>query len=129
MNKFLPVLLATVLLVVAFLPAAASPPEPVDYRVVQGSSCWLPDASTTPVMVGGVKQNFYWVTPLRLVAFCRGRLPLGAELPKAPLELNYGSTDRLCRIVMGQIQYATSDYTATVMPDGNVAITCRVDAE
>lgn len=35
MNKFASVLLVAVLLVVAFLPAAASPPDPVDYRIVQ----------------------------------------------------------------------------------------------
>jgi hypothetical protein len=128
MNKFLSVLLAVVLLAVAFLPAAAAPPEPVDYRIMQNGSCWLPDGAARPQFVDGMRQNFHWVTPVRLVAFCRGQLPKGAELPKTLLELNYGSTGRLCRVVRGQ-EYATSDYTATVSPNGSTQITCRMDLE
>ena len=82
MNKFLSVMFAAILLTVAFLPASAAPPEPVDYRITQGGSCWLPDGSTRPVSAESVKQNFHWTTPIRLVALCAGPLPKGAELPK-----------------------------------------------
>lgn len=129
MNKFLSVMFAVILLTVAFLPASAAPPEPVDYRITQGSSCWLPDGSTRPISIESVKQNFHWTTPIRLVALCAGSLPKGAELPKETLVLDYGSTGRLCRITLGRGTYATEDYTATVSPNGSTVITCRVDMD
>lgn len=129
MNKFLSVLLAAMLLTVAFLPAAAAPPEPVDYRITQGTSCWLPDGSTKPVSIESMKQNFHWTTPIRLVAFCTGPLPKGAELPKETLVLNYGSTGRLCRVTLGRHTYVTEDYTATVSTNGSTAIACYVDMD
>jgi hypothetical protein len=119
-------LLVAVLMTAAFLPAAASPPEPVDYRIVQNGSCWLPDGSTLPHMVVTMKQDFYWETPLRLVAFCRGNLPKDAEWPRQRLILDYSSTGRLCRVVMGQVTYVTTDYAAAVSPNGITAITCRI---
>lgn len=133
MNKFLSVLLAAMLLTVAFLPAAAepapAPPEPVDYRITQGGSCWLPDGSTRSVLLESVKQNFHWTTPIRLVAFCTGSLPKGAEMPKETLVLNYGSTGRLCRVTLGRHTYVTEDYTATVSSNGSTAIACYVDMD
>lgn len=95
----------------------------------KNGSCWLPDGSTRPHTVDSVKQNFSWATPIRLVAFCRGQLPKGAELPKQRLILDYGSTGRLCRITMGQAVYVTADYTAAVSPNGVTSITCRVDMD
>ncbi len=129
MNKFLSVVLAAMLLAVAFLPASAAPPEPVDYRITRAGSCWLPDGSTRPLLVESVKQNFHWATPIRLVAFCAGYAPKGAELPKETLVLDYGSTGRLCRITLGRGTYVTEDYTATVSPNGSTAITCIVDID
>lgn len=131
MNKFLSVVLAAMLLTIAFLPASAAPdpPEPADYRITQGSSCWLPDGSAWPFSIESVKQNFHWTTPIRLVAFCTGPLPKDAEIPKETLVLDYGSTGRLCRVTLGRRTYLTADYTATVSANGSTAIGCYVDMD
>lgn len=129
MNKFLSVLLAAMLLTLAFLPVAAEPPEPDYYSISQSGSCWLPDGSTRPTWIGSVKQNFHWITPIRLVAFCTGPLPKGAEFPKETLVLNYGSTGRLCRVTLGRHTYVTEGYTATVSTNGSTAIACYVDMD
>ena len=74
MNKFLSIMFAAMLLTVAFLPAAASPPEPAYYSVTQNGSCWLPNANLKPTNVLGAKQTFDWVAPLHLEAVCQGQL-------------------------------------------------------
>lgn len=129
MNKVFSVLLAIVVLTLAALPVAAGPPGPVDYQITQYGSCWLPDSSTWPVMFAANKQTFHWVTPIRLVAYCRGQLPKGSELPKETLEVTYATSDRMCLIKMGPLTLSTTDYMATVSPNGSTAITCRVELD
>lgn len=129
MSKLLSVFLAAALLVAAFASAAAAPPAPDDYRITQAGSCWLPDGNSRPSMVSNPKQSFAWETPLRLVAVCAGHLPRGAALPKETINLDYGVTGRPCRIISKSGTVVSTDYTATVAPNGVSTITCRVDME
>ena len=92
MNKFLSVMFAAILLTVAFLPAAASPPEPANFSVTQGEGCWLPNGNLKPTDAQVVKQVFHWVAPLRLVAICRGQLPKDAPRPKEAIKVTYELT-------------------------------------
>lgn len=129
MNKFLSILLAALLLTAAFLPAAASPPDPAYYSVTQDGGCWLPNGNLKPTDTQVVKQVFHWVAPLRLVAICRGQLPKDAPRPKETIKVTYELTGFMCEITYGGQTYQTSDYGAVVTPDGGSEIACRVSLE
>ncbi|HRX02193.1 MAG: hypothetical protein KDI07_16335 [Anaerolineae bacterium] len=129
MNKFLSIMFAAMLLTVAFLPAAASPPEPAYYSVTQNGSCWLPNANLKPTNVLGAKQTFDWVAPLHLEAVCQGQLPKDAPRPKETVKVTYETTGFVCEITYGRMTYRTAEYGATVHPDGTTEIACLVSLE
>ena len=128
-NKSLSLVLAMLLLTVLFLPASAGRPVPAYYAVEQSGECWLPDGNARPTNALGVKQNFQWVRPLRLEATCWGHLPKEAPRPKEALKFTFENTGYLCRVVFERMTMATSDYGATVYPNGSTQITCHVDLE
>ena len=129
MNKFLSLLLAAMLLTVAFLPAAANPPEPAYYSVTQKGPCWLPNADAKPTNAQVVSQTIRWVAPLRVVAICRGQLPKDAPRPKETLKLTHEQTGLVCEINVEGTTIRTADYGAVVYPDGATEITCRGSLE
>lgn len=129
MNKFLSVLLAAMLLTVAFLPAAASPPEPDYYSVSQSGPCWLPNGEARPTSALMLKKNFTWEAPLQFVGTCWGQLPKDAPRPKETIKLTYAETGRLCEVKYQGSTFRTIDYGATVHPNGAAEITCRVDLD
>jgi len=127
MNKHLSLLLAVVLLALAFVPVSANPPEPDFYSVTQDGACWLPDGAMKPTNALSVKQEVRWMAPIQLVATCWGQLPKEASWPKEILKLTYEQTQRPCRVEIGRHSYMTANYGATVHPDGVTEITCWVD--
>ncbi len=129
MNKFLSLLLAAMLLTVAFLPAAANPPEPASYAVIAKGPCWLPNGETKPTKSPVTSQTFHWVAPLQLVATCRGQLPKDTPWPKETIKLTFQETGLACEIVYGSTIVWTTDYGAVVYPDGATEITCRGSLE
>lgn len=128
-NRFVPLVLAMLLLTVLFLPAEAGRPVPTYYAVDESGECWLPDGNARPTNALGIKQNFQWVRPLRLEATCWGHLPKGAPRPKETLKLTFENTGYVCQVVFELSTMATSDYSATVYPNGTTQIACRVDLE
>ena len=129
MTRFLSVLFAAVVLIVAILPASANSPYPAYYSVVQNGSCWLPDGEAKPTHALGVKQAFRWVAPRRLEAFCQGQLPKGAPRPKEVMKLTYEGTGNACEIQFQHSTFRTANYGATVYPNGVTEIACRVDLD
>lgn len=129
MNKFLSIMFAALLLTVAFLPAAANPPEPAYYSVTQGGSCWLPNGDLKPTNALSVKQAFRWTAPLYLEAVCQGQLPRDAPRPKEAIKVTYDMTGMPCKITYGRMTFRTADYGAVVYPDGATEIACRVPLE
>lgn len=129
MNKFLSIVFAALLLTVAFLPAAADPPDPAFYSVAQGGPCWLPNGDLKPTKALDVKQAFRWTAPLHLEAICQGQLPKDTPRPKEAIKLNYQTTGFVCEITYGGTTMQTIDYGGIVYPDGTTGIVCRVSLE
>lgn len=129
MRKHLSVVLAIVLLALAFLPASADPPEPAYYSVALYGACWLPNGAAVSTNVLKAQPELEPGLPNRITASCRGYLPDHAPRPKEALKLSFEQTQIPCRVEIGRQVFVTTNYGATVYPNGVSEITCRVNLD